>query len=217
MHADRIKIFLLDDHALFREGLWRLLAAEPGLEMVGHCGTRGEALSVLRENAVDMVLLDFSQGGDSAGDFIVSAKQAGYQGKFLLVTAGANTEASTKALRVGAAGVFLKHNSPEALVRTIRLVAAGHVWVDPKIIQIMADAVCRSEHGSFRQSLTEREKRVLNGVFEGLTNRRIGDKLGVSEATVKATLQELFQKAGVRRRSQLVRFALEGPMRAAGR
>ena len=88
----------------------------------------------------------------------------------------------------------------------------GEIWVDPKVIQLMADRVDQREEERASPLLTEREQQVLRGIFEGLTNKEIGAQLGVTDGAVKATLQQLFQKTGVRTRSQLVRIALEGSL-----
>ena len=209
---NRIRLLLLDDHILFREGLSRLLASEPDFEMAGNCGTQAEALEVLAHTPLDVVLLDFDLGEDHGSQFITAARKAGYQGKFLMITAGMTATESSIALQLGASGVFLKHNSPGTLAKAIRLVAAGEMWLDQKVIQSMADGVHQRADLNFRALLTEREQRVLRGIFEGLTNKEIAAQLGVSEGAVKATLQQLFQKTHVRTRSQLVRIALEGSL-----
>ena len=209
---NRIRLLVLDDHILFREGLGRLLASEPDFEMAGNCGTRPEALDVLAHSDVDVVLLDYDLGEEHGGQFISAARQAGYTGRFLMLTAGMTATESSIALQLGASGVFLKHNSPGALAKAIRMVAAGEMWLDQKVIQSMADGVHQREDLNLRALLTEREQRVLRGIFEGLTNKEIAGQLGVSEGAVKATLQQLFQKTHVRTRSQLVRIALEGSL-----
>lgn len=213
---ERIRLLLLDDHVLFRESLSRLLAAEPDFEMVGHCGTAAEALEILRRSPVDVILLDYDLGDDN-GEFIGAVRQAGFTGKILMVTAGMSATESSGALKSGASGIFLKHNSPGSLSQAIRLVAAGEMWVDQKVIQQLADGVTRHDERNFRKLLTEREQQVLRGLFEGLTNKEIGAQLGVSESAIKATLQQLFQKARVRTRSQLVRIAIEGSLGTARR
>lgn len=208
---ERIRLLLLDDHVLFRESLSRLLASEPDFDMAAHCGTPAEALKILNQTSVDIILLDFDLGED-AGEFVTAARLAGYAGKILMVTAGMSTGESSAALRSGASGIFLKHNSPGSLAQAIRMVAAGEMWVDQRVIQQLADSVSQRDEQSFRKLLTDREQQVLRGLFEGLTNKEIGAQLGVSESAVKATLQQLFQKARVRTRSQLVRIAIEGSL-----
>jgi DNA-binding NarL/FixJ family response regulator len=205
-------LLLLDDHILFREGLSRLLASEPDFEIAGNCGDSSEALLILHGTPVDIVLLDFDIGKDHGGQFISAARQAGYAGKILMVTAGMSAKESSIALKLGASGIFLKHNSPGSLATAIRLVASGEMWVDQKVIQMMADEVQQGKEASPAPLLTEREQQVLQGVFEGLANKEIAGRLGVTEGAVKACMQELFHKTRVRTRSQLVRIALEGSL-----
>lgn len=212
----RIRALLLDDHILFREGLSRLLQSEPDFEIVGVCGTSAEALKILSCEPVDIVLLDFDLGEDHGGRFISSARGGGYRGKILMVTAGMNAAESSVALKLGASGIFLKHSPPDVLATAIRRVVSGETWVDQRIIQLMADVVNQPEEQERHKRLTEREEQVLQAVFEGLTNKEVATQLGVTEGAVKATLQQLFQKTGVRTRSQLVRVAIEG-WRRAGR
>jgi two-component system nitrate/nitrite response regulator NarL len=215
---ERIRLLLLDDHVLFRESLGRLLASEPDFEVVAQCGTSAEAREMLQRVLVGIVLLDFNLENYHGDEFISQARGAGYQGKILFVTAGMTATESLKALTLGASGIFFKHNSPETLAKVIRLVASGEIWFDQKIVHLLAEGAQQGEDQRFRKllaesvrkSLTEREQQVLRRIFEGLTNRTIGDQIGVSEGSVKATVQQLFQKARVRTRSQLVRVALEG-------
>jgi DNA-binding NarL/FixJ family response regulator len=209
---ERIRLLLIDDHILFRDGLSRLLALEPDLEVVAGCGTVAEALETVGRKIVDLVLLDYDLGEDHGSHFISSARRAGYTGKVLMVTAGMSAKESSTALHMGASGIFLKHNSPGTLAKAVRLIMGGEIWVDPKVIQLMADRVDQREEERVSPLLTEREQQVLRGIFEGLTNKEIGAQLGVTDGAVKATLQQLFQKTGVRTRSQLVRIALEGSL-----
>lgn len=211
-----IRLLLLDDHVLFRESLGRLLASEADFEMAGHCGTAAEALELLSRTPVDVLLLDFDLGGDPAAHFAEAARAAGFEGKILMVTAGMNAAESSLALTTGASGIFLKHSSPGLLAQAIRMVASGQMWVDPKIVRMLAEGVPQREERSLQSMLTARERQVLQALYEGLSNKEIAAQLGVSESAVKATLQQLFQKTHVRTRSQLVRIALEsslGPTR----
>jgi DNA-binding NarL/FixJ family response regulator len=207
--GNRIRLLLLDDHVLFRESLSRLLASEPDFDMAAEVGTAAEALEVLHREPIDIVLLDFDLGEDHGNHFIGEARKAGFAGRVLLVTAGMNASESSIALQMGASGIFLKHNSPATLAKAIRQVAAGEMWVDPRIIQMMADGVRQPAGPGFEKLLTDRERQVLQAIFEGMTNKEIAGQLGVSEGAIKATLQQLFQKTRVRTRSQLVRIALE--------
>lgn len=210
---ERIRLLLVDDHPLFREGLARLLASEPDLEIVGQCSTSDETLQLLSRSEVDVVLLDFDLGEEQGNHFVSLALQSGYEGKILIVTAGMSAAECSVALKLGVSGIVLKHSSPIDLVNAIRLVAKGETWVDQKVIQKMADRFLQGEQDTVPPTLTVREDQVLRSVFEGLANKEIAAKIGVSESSVKATLQQLFRKTGARTRSQLVRVALEGPFR----
>jgi DNA-binding NarL/FixJ family response regulator len=115
-----------------------------------------------------------------------------------------------RALESGASGIFLKHSPPAQLIGAIYKVMAGEMWLDPKAVRsLVAGASGRTEEHRTSQPLTERERAVLKGVFEGHTNKEIAAGLEISEGSVKAVMQQLFDKTGVRTRSQLVRIALE--------
>ena len=210
----RIRLLLLDDQALFRVGLAGYLSSQPGVEVVCECGGSAEALQVLAAAIVDVILLDLDRDAEVACGFMRAARRAGYQGRFLIVTAAADAGSSAIAIRLGASGIFLKSEAPDRMLQAIRLVADGAVWLDQKIIGSLADQLVHSPRRgrSSPNGLTERERQVLLGVLEGLTSRKIGDRIGVSEGAVKGSLQQLFSKVGVRTRSQLVRIALEGSL-----
>ena len=194
----------------------RLLASEPGLEIAGECGSAAEALEVLGASPVNVVLLDFDHATDGADGFMSAARRKGFQGRFLVLAGTLDARASAVAIKLGVSGVFLKSETPDRLVHAITLVANGAVWLDQRIIRLLADqSVDRfpqpAEQGS-PNLLTERERKVLLGILGGLSNKNIADKLGVSEGAVKTSVQQLFHKAGVRSRSRLVRAALEGSL-----
>ncbi|HLI84450.1 MAG TPA: response regulator transcription factor [Bryobacteraceae bacterium] len=203
----RLQLLLVDDHILFREGLRRLLVSEPDFETVEECSTAAEALEAIGRSAVDVVLLDFDLEDDTGTRFIAAAAAAGYKGKILMVTAGMSPQDVTAARKLGIAGIFLKHNPPNSLLEAIRIVAAGGSWIDPKIAAHAGNSAARP--GAPADHLTPRERNVLRAVFEGLTNKEIAYRLGVSQSSVKMTLQHLFDKMGVRTRGQLVRIAIE--------
>jgi two-component system nitrate/nitrite response regulator NarL len=205
-NRQRIRLVLLDDHSLFRESLARLLASEQGIELVAECAAPQEALEALVATSVDVLLVDF----DIAKEFIPSARKAGYRGRSLVVTREIDAKGSAAVLSCGASGIFLESESSARLMQAIRLVATGEAWVDQKVIQLLADRYPQYED-RWLGALTEREQSVLKGIVDGLSNRKIGNKMGLSESTIKGALQQLFTKARVRTRSQLVRMALVGP------
>jgi DNA-binding NarL/FixJ family response regulator len=207
--ASTVHLLLLDDHTLFRESASRLLAAEPGFEVAAHCGTIGEALQILRRKAIDVVLLDFDLGESDGRQFLRLAKEEGFQGKVLVVTAGVDAGVAAELIRSGISGVFRKHDSAALLAQAIRDVMAGKVWLDRDQLQTALNSEVAVPGGTRSRRFTEREQQVLSYVFEGLANKEIAARIGVSESSVKATLQQLFCKTGVRTRSQLVRIVLE--------
>jgi DNA-binding NarL/FixJ family response regulator len=209
----RLRLLLLDDHVLFREGLRRLLVNEPDFETVAECGTPGEALEVLSQTAVDVVLLDFDLGEETGTGFIAQADQAGYRGKILMVTAGMIPMDVTVARDLGVSGIFLKHNSPTTLLEAIRHVARGGEWMDSRAVP--SEPLAVDKPSQVKAQLTQRELQVLRSVFEGLTNKEIAHNIGASQSSVKATLQRLFEKTGVRTRAQLVRIAIERSLETA--
>jgi DNA-binding NarL/FixJ family response regulator len=206
---NRIKILLIDDHTLFREALNRWLESEPDLEMAAHCASASTAVEVLGRKPIDIVLLDHDLGKESGFQFLTQARKSGFAGRILMVTAGMTDAESVKALRLGVSGIFLKHSSPGALAQAIRKVMAGETWLDPSAIQALVEAAKHPEPAAQNRPFSARETQVLRGVFEGLGNKEIGARLDISESSVKAALQQLFQKTGVRTRSQLVRIVLE--------
>ena len=204
-----ITILLLDDHALFRESVVRLLNSEPGFEVVGHCGSVEQALAILHQKSVDVVLLDFDLGDSDGEQFLRLAREQSIASKVLVVTAGVEDDKAADLIRQGVSGIFLKHNSASLLSRGIRDVMAGKVWFDQEQLLSALNHEPATQPQGHRQHLTQRERQVLSYVFEGLANKEIASRIGVSESSVKATLQQLFSKTGVRTRSQLVRIALE--------
>ena len=203
-----IHILLLDDHALFRESISRLLSAEPGFDIAAHCGTIQEAIEALRQRSIDIVLLDYDLGESDGREFLRLAKIQGFKGKVLVVTAGLDQPAVSELIRSGVAGIFRKHDSAALLAQGIRDVVSGKVWLDQEQLQIALNHQLTSAKNQ-ASPFTERERQVLAYVFEGLANKEIAARIGVSESSIKATLQQLFSKTGVRTRSQLVRSVLE--------
>jgi DNA-binding NarL/FixJ family response regulator len=204
-----IRILLVDDHVLFREGLARLLAAENDLELVSHCGSIGEARRALERQPIDIVLLDLDLGDEKGADLLAALAGRGSHTKVLVLTAGVSDAELPRLFELGAAGIFFKESSVLALARGIRAVMNGEAWIDQRVLATLAGRRNAVPRESRSAAFTDRERQVLRGVFEGLANKEIGGRLGISESSVKAALQQLFHKTGVRTRSQLVRIALE--------
>ena len=195
----KTRVLLLDDHTIFRQGVARLLNAEPDLELNLHTGAVGEALMTVAGGYADIVLLDLDLGQERGIDFLAQARHNGFPGPVLVLTAGVSPQEEEVLRRYGIAGILRKDMSVDALAERIREVAGVPAVEGIGIVPIRETV----------KQLTGREALVLRLVVEGLQNKEIGGELGCTEAAVKGTLQQLFHKTGTRMRSQLVRFALE--------
>jgi two-component system, NarL family, nitrate/nitrite response regulator NarL len=201
------RILLIDDHSLFREAIARLLGGEPDFQVVGECATVQEGISLLRESNADVVLLDINLGLQQGGAFLNLAWAQGFLGRVLVVTAGVSKVEAARLIERGCSGIILKHERPQLLVERIRA-----LMKEPAV----RPGTQPSDFGQFDPSgeasarpFTPRERQILRAVFSGKTNKEIAHSLQVSEPLVKAVLQQLFAKTGVRTRSQLVRTAIE--------
>jgi DNA-binding NarL/FixJ family response regulator len=204
--SSRIRLILLHDHLLFRESLAHLLASESDFELLAEYTTPSDALKGLKRSSAHVVLVNMG----IAKEFIMCARKIRHGGKYLVLAGEADATTSAEMLKFGASGIFHASDSPSRLMQAIRLVASGEAWVGQKVLKLLAERYPHFE-ARWNGKFSPREQTVLHGVVDGLSNKRIGDQIGVSESTIKATLQQLFKKAGVRTRSQLVRIALEGP------
>lgn len=200
-----IRILLVDDHALFRESVARVLAAEPDME-IEHCGSIREALQFLARERYDLVLLDHDLGSERASQFLPAARQSGFEGRVLVVTAWVSDTEGRRLMRQGVSGIFLKEAPLDQLTESIRTVAAGGTWLDRSFAPLEGPEIAEPAAAPV---FNERQRKVLRFVLEGLSNKEIAWRLQISESYVKAILQSLFQKTGVRTRGQLVRVAFE--------
>lgn len=202
-----ISLFVVDDHALFREGLLRLLENDPQLHIVGSASSVQSSLEQLHNATVDVLIVDYDLGSETAVTLVRQLRNKGFSARVLVVTAGLPNADAVELIKLGVSGIFLKKDPPEALHRNIREVAAGKVLIDQSYLQLLVSSATDNKESSIR--LTDRDKQVIRGVLEGLSNKEIAANLALSETAVKASLQQIFAKTGVRTRSQLVRVALE--------
>jgi len=203
-----IRILLLNDQSLFREGLGRLLRDEPGFQIVGSCASTREALSALEHEHADIALVDCDTDEDRGLAFVDELKKLGFDGYVLMVSARVGGGAVLRALERGASGIFMRQSPHSELVKAIQTVVNGELWLDPAALKAMVEALRSGERRTWQQ-LSVRERGVLKAVLEGLTNHQIAIKLQIPESSVKYVIRRLFEKAGVKTRSQLVRIALE--------
>src|SRR5437763_12093444 len=127
-----VRVLLVDDHALFRESVSRVLGPKDGLE-IENCGSIREALSILAQRKFDLVLLDHDLGSERASQFLPAARQGGFEGRVLVVTAWVSDNEARRLIRQGVAGIFLKEAPLNELMEGIRVVAAGGTWMDQSL------------------------------------------------------------------------------------
>jgi len=203
-----INLLVIDDHAMFREGLERVIEKEPDLKIVGQYASSTEALASLSASGANMVLLDVDLGAERALDFVVGARRKGFEGQILIVTAGTSDQEAVDLIQAGVSGIVHKHNSIGALCDAIRQVARGEVYLERSYLGPLFRSVDRSRASS-RPKLTDRDKTILRFILQGLTNKAIAERLDISEGAVKSSLRQVFNKLAVRTRAQLVKVALE--------
>jgi DNA-binding NarL/FixJ family response regulator len=204
-----IRILIVDDHTLFRESLSRLLQADTECEVAGACSSVDEALKIIAKEKIDLVLLDYDLGEQPGTQFLSESRRLGFNGRVLMVTGGMSDTVMLRALDHGAAGIFLKSSPLVELIQAIRRVTHGEMWIDSGLVKTLIASTRQRTEDATQETLSPRERSVLRYVFEGLSNKEIGQQLGLSEGSVKAVLQQLFARTGVRTRSQLVRIAVE--------
>jgi len=198
-----IRILLVEDQALFREGLSHLFGLQKDMEVAGQCSSCDEALRALQHVRVDVLIAS----GRVGHQFIAAARQGGGAEAIVVITDGVEPEKSLAALHSGARAILSRYSSSETLTRAIRVVASGGAWLDQHTVELLAT----SARAPVRETmLSTREERILHGISEGLTNRRIADGLGISEGAVKAALHRLYSRTQTRTRAQLLRIMLHG-------
>jgi two-component system nitrate/nitrite response regulator NarL len=205
----KIRVLIVDDHTLFRESLSRLLEADTECKIVATCASVYEASQIITQQEIDLVLLDYDLGEEPGTEFISASRRSNFEGPILIVTGGISDAVMLRALESGASGVFLKSSPLAELVQAIARVMQGGTWLDPGMAKALITTASQLGAEVRQNSLSARERRVLQCIFEGLSNKEIGQLLNISEGSVKASLQLLFARSGVRTRSQLVRIALE--------
>jgi DNA-binding NarL/FixJ family response regulator len=200
-----IRVVLVDDHAMVRLGLEQLLAGAEGIEVVGSAGDGGEAITIVRQTTPDVVLMDLQMpdiDGVAATRRIVAADSTV---QVVVLTSFSDSERIVAALDAGAVGYLLKDADPDDVLDGIRAAARGESPLHPRAARQLLTARSATRGGPV--DLTPRETEVLSLVRQGLANKQIARRLGISERTVKAHLTSAFQRIGVVDRTQAALWA----------
>ena len=203
-----IRVFLLDDHEVVRRGLADLLGLESDMEVVGEAGTAADALHRVPAARPDVAVLDVRLPDGSGVEVCREIRSQLPEVRCLMLTSYADDEALFDAIMAGASGYVLKEIRGNDLVDAIRQVAAGKSLLDPVATQRVLERLRDGEkHDDRLDALTDQEKRILELIGEGLTNRQIGERLHLAEKTVKNYVSSLLAKLGMERRTQAAAFS----------
>ena len=205
---NKIRIVLAEDHGMVREGLRRLLESQADFTVIGEAANGDEALRLVQELSPDLLLLDVQMPRRTGVDVLREVKARGIPSRVLILTASIQPEQMAEALQLGAAGFVMKESASELLIRAVRSVIAGEMWIQrealPGLIQQMRQA---KANPAAKFGLTARELDIIRSVVSGRTNREVAQQLRISEDTVKNHLTNIFNKLGVSNRVELALLA----------
>lgn len=204
----KVKVFLVDDHELVRQGLRHLLEEQDDLEVVDEAGSVAEALERVEKADPRVAILDVRLPDGNGIELCREIRSRMPGVACLILTSFADDEALFGAVMAGAAGFVLKEVSGRDLVGDIRRVAGGHSLIDPDLAQAVMERVKHGEGAALLDRLSGQEKRILDLVAQGLTNRQIADTMYLSEKTVKNYVSNLLNKLGFRHRTEAAVFAV---------
>jgi two-component system, NarL family, nitrate/nitrite response regulator NarL len=206
-----IRILVADDHAIFRDGLRKLLGADDSISIVGEAQNGVECIKLLTKLKPDVLLLDLRMPDKDGLAVLEEVNFDNLPTRVVVLTAAEDDGDVVRAMRLGARGVVLKQSATDLLVRSIQRVHAGEIWLDNLMTAEVMKAFSRSsESGPRREKplLSEREKEIVQHVAQGFRNKEIGEKLFISEQTVKNHLHNIFDKLGVSDRLELALYAI---------
>jgi two-component system, NarL family, nitrate/nitrite response regulator NarL len=213
--APTINIVISDDHALFREGLRKLLEAEPGIRIVGEALDGEETLKVVRQLKPHVLLLDLSLPKLSGLQVLAELSKLELPTRTIMLTAAIEREQVIDALQLGVRGIVLKHSALQLLLKSIRCVSEGQFWVGQEGVSDLIQALRRMKpsHNVSKAprnfGLSSREMEVIGLIVAGYTNKDLARELGISENTAKHHLTNIFDKLGVSNRLELVLYAVD--------
>jgi two-component system nitrate/nitrite response regulator NarL len=206
-----VRILVADDHAIFRDGLRKLLDGADDVQIIGEASNGNECVKMLARLKPDILLLDLRMPEKDGLGVLEEINFDTVQTRVIVLTAAEDDRDVVRAMRLGARGVVLKQSASDLLLKSIRKVHDGEIWLDNRMTAEVIDAFKKSaEAGQRREKplLSDREKEIVQLVAQGFRNREIGEKLFISEQTVKNHLHNIFDKLGVSDRLELALYAI---------
>ena len=206
-----IRIIIADDHPVVRRGLIQFMADEEELEVVAECSDGESALEAVAHHAPDVLIVDLQMPRLNGMEVLQRLSEMPSSPATVLLAGNISDEEVVEAMRMGAKGVVLKEMAPSLLVACIRKVATGGTWLEKEAVGRALEKMLRHEQSrqKVREVLTPREIDIVRMVASGLGNREIGEKLFISEGTVKTHLHSVYEKLGIKGRVQLANYAQE--------
>lgn len=201
-------LLLVDDHPMMRRGMRQLLELEDDLVVIGEANNGVEALQMVRELQPELVLLDNNMPEMNGVETLKRLREQNFPGKVLLFTVSDDEDDVRDAMRLGADGYLLKDMEPEQLIQQIRAALGGALVISPALTRVLAQAL-RNPPSASQLDLTDRERQVLKMIAAGSSNKVIGNKLGITEGTVKVHVKNLLHKLGLRSRVEAAVWAME--------
>jgi two-component system nitrate/nitrite response regulator NarL len=203
-----VRLLLVDDHPLFRKGVAQLIAAEPGLELVGEAGSGPEGIELALALAPDIILIDLNMKGMSGIQTLSGIRAAGIRSRCVMLTVSNDARDVLAAMKAGADGYLLKDMEPEDLGQRIRQSAQGSVVMDGNVAAILTQAL-NAPQAPVKPNLTGREGQILAQLAEGRSNKEIARTLDISDATVKVHIKHLLRKLNMKSRLEAAVWALQ--------
>jgi DNA-binding NarL/FixJ family response regulator len=222
--STRIRVVIADDHPIVREGLRKLLELEEDIEVVGETGDGEATIAVVEEREPDILLLDLRMPGIDGLTALQRIQRLSKPTKTIVLTASEDKNEFVQAMKLGCSGIVLKQTASELIVKSIRKVHAGEIWLDSHTTAAVMrqfaappePSVPGSPRGRDRSPLSQREREIVALVAQGYKNKEMAEKMFISEQTVKNHLHNIFDKLGVSDRLELALYAIHKGLHLGG-